>query len=362
MLQPVLVKRALRRALLLSLSLPPCAAQVACGGNVVVDQGSGGSTGTGGAGIGGAGGAITFTTTTVTFTTTTQTGTVGSCQLLSTTPLMGEVGGCAEELFSISPCDSVPLSQCASLCPLSQMGALPAINCGVSTSATGSTLACQYTQCLGRRPPGLVAAREEGSGAIARYLGHAAHLEAASVVAFERLAAELRAHRAPETLVRAARRSARDEVRHARVTGRFAEKAGVHPQSVAVEEAPALRSLEALAVDNAVEGCVRETFGALVAMHQVARAADPDLQRAMETIARDETRHAELAWALARWLDEKLDVAARERVRRERDAAVEALLGELAAEPDPALVRELGMPTGAEARAAVEDLRASLWS
>ncbi len=64
---------------------------------------------------------------------------------------------------------------------------------------------------------------------------------------------------------------------------------------------PALRSLEALAVENAVEGCVRETMGALFAMHQAASAADPHVRATMVSIAPDETRHAALGWAVAEW-------------------------------------------------------------
>ena len=53
--------------------------------------------------------------------------------------------------------------------------------------------------------------------------------------------------------------------------------------------------------ENAREGCVRETFGALIAMHQAERAGDPIIRRAMRRIAEEETRHAELAWEVASW-------------------------------------------------------------
>jgi hypothetical protein len=82
----------------------------------------------------------------------------------------------------------------------------------------------------------------------------------------------------------------------------------------------------------------------------------------MEVIARDETRHAELSWEIAAWLDGRLDEAARLRVRRARDRAVEDLLQEIAAEPHPALVAEMGLPTAAQGRAAAADLRAALWA
>jgi hypothetical protein len=227
-------------------------------------------------------------------------------------------------------------------------------------------LFCQYGTGIcgtGRRPMGLLPAREEeGAGAVAGFLARTAYLEAASVVAFDRLGDELAAHGAPRSLVRGARRSARDEVRHARVTGRFAERAGASPSPVAVETVPPVRPLEAIAAENAAEGCVRETFGALVARIQAEQAQDPEIARAMAAIAADEARHADLSWALARWIEGRLDEAARLRVRRERDRAVDELLREVGSDPDPALVTALGLPTAAQARAAVEALRASLWS
>jgi hypothetical protein len=82
----------------------------------------------------------------------------------------------------------------------------------------------------------------------------------------------------------------------------------------------------------------------------------------MKRIARDETRHAELSWAVARWLDTKLDAPARVRVRQTRDQAVRELLCELARDPDTVLIALLGIPPAAQARAVVEDLRESLWS
>lgn len=51
-------------------------------------------------------------------------------------------------------------------------------------------------------------------------------------------------------------------------------------------------NLEALALENAVEGCVRETFGALCGGYQAARAADPVVRRTLAQITRDETTHA----------------------------------------------------------------------
>jgi hypothetical protein len=201
---------------------------------------------------------------------------------------------------------------------------------------------------VGRRPSGLARARvKRQRDAVGTTLAEMAHLEAASVHAFRRLEAELTALGAPGSLVATARRSARDEVRHARVTSQLARRRGCAPSRVVVSPAPQRRSLDDFAVENAVEGCVRESFGALVATHQAEHARDPGVKRAMRTIARDETRHAALAWAVARWLAPQLDARGRARVRRSIARAVESLRCEITMTPVE-VAGELGLPAGAE--------------
>jgi Rubrerythrin len=188
-----------------------------------------------------------------------------------------------------------------------------------------------------------------------------AHLEAASVKAFRHLARELEAHGAPPAFSRAARRAARDEVRHARIVGDLAEREGGLVPEVRVVPSP-IRSLVEMAIENAAEGCVRETFGAAVAMMQVERAGDPQVRRGMKRIARDEAKHAALSWEVARWVDERLDAADRRKVREARKQAVDALVREAAEEPDASLVMRLGIPSAAQACAALDELNRSLWS
>jgi hypothetical protein len=228
-------------------------------------------------------------------------------------------------------------------------------------------LTCFYGPCqTGRRPEGLVA-RDAGAQSnvatdpVARYLAEMAWLEAASVPAFERLSRELEAHGAPRRLQDASRHAADEEVRHARVIGALAMHAGAVVGAPRVE-ARAVRSLEDIAIENAVEGCVRETFGAAVAAVQAKRAGDVRFRKVMKGIARDEARHARLSWAIAEWLDRRLDEDARRRVRAARDRATEELLREVAVDPDAALASRLGVPTSDEASAMVQSLRATLWS
>ncbi|MDC0749334.1 ferritin-like domain-containing protein [Polyangium mundeleinium] len=199
--------------------------------------------------------------------------------------------------------------------------------------------------CIGRRPAGLARRKARGTTRVGAYLASVAHLEAASVDAFEALAAELAHHGAPRALIQRAGIARRDEVRHARVMRRLASRHGGQFRApIVAKQAP--RSLEAIALDNAVEGCVRETFGALVGMWQARAAKDPAVRRAMRRIALDEARHASLAWAIDEWIRPRLDAAARERVETERRKTLEIVEAEACAGNDPALVSTLGLPDG----------------
>jgi hypothetical protein len=215
---------------------------------------------------------------------------------------------------------------------------------------------------VGRRPLGLMPARACASpSALGTYLADAARLEAASIAAFRRLRRELRLHGAPQRLLDAAQRAARDEVRHARVVGSLASARGATKQAVRIEPLP-LRDLEAIAIENAAEGCVRETYGALVGLWQARFARDARVRAAYAKIAEDEQRHATLAWRVAAWSERRLSAAARVRVRAARAAAVDELFRELAVEPDRDVAVGAGVPGATQALALAEQLRRSIWS
>jgi hypothetical protein len=212
-----------------------------------------------------------------------------------------------------------------------------------------------------RRPEGLVEMSPAADGAVRAYFQEMSRLEAASVPAFRVLARELRAHGAPRALIRAARRAARDEIRHARLGKLLAERFGGRYVAPRIATQP-VRSIEAIATDNAVEGCVRETFGALLATWQGRVASDPVVRRVMRSIAVDETRHAALNLRVAAWADRKMDAAARARVRTARRLAGERVLYESSYEPSPALAAIVGVPRSADARRLAAAMHAELWS
>jgi hypothetical protein len=188
-----------------------------------------------------------------------------------------------------------------------------------------------------------------------------AYLEAASVHAFQRLARELAAHGAPMRLQGAALRASRDEVRHARLVTALANRFGTSPPRARVRRGP-VRSLVAVAVENAIEGCVRETFGAAIAMTQALTASDLRVRTAMQRIGADEMRHAELAWIVARWLEGRLDTAGRARVARARRRAGRQVLRDASRPVDANLVCELGLPAAREARGIALALGSALWN
>lgn len=186
--------------------------------------------------------------------------------------------------------------------------------------------------------------------AIGRYFDRVAELEAASIEAFHVLARELALSGAPAWMARAATRSARDEARHARLARAIAKAHGGGVVARARRARWSPRSLEAIAEENAREGCVRETFGALSAAWQAARAGDEKMAAFFARISGDEARHAALAWAIARWAEPRLDVAARKRVRAARRDALVELRASAAAAPAPSLVRSAGAPSAEQSR------------
>lgn len=212
----------------------------------------------------------------------------------------------------------------------------------------------------GRRPEGLVAAPRGGAEAsLGAWLAEAAHLEAASVIAFRRLERELRRLGAPPALVRRARRSRADEIRHAREMASLARRFGSEPDRVLVTR-EVTRTSFAIALENAVEGCVRETYGALVASYQARRAADPELRSVLERVARDEARHAELAHDVATFLEPRLTERDRAAIAEARNEAIAGLRDAISRAPAEDVARLAGMPAPRDARALLDLLEAEV--
>jgi hypothetical protein len=213
---------------------------------------------------------------------------------------------------------------------------------------------------VGRRPQGLRQSAGDLRASLGSFFAHSAALEAASVPAFLRLARELRRHGAPRALTARALAAARDEMRHAQAVTELARACG--GRALPWSAAPGtLRELEAVAIENAIEGCVRETYGALVAQHQQQRARDPRIRATYRPIAEDEARHAELSWDVARWAEPRLSAAARERVQAARSAAASELLARVQSTPQTPHDEAAGLPAPAVGTALAAQLDRALW-
>ena len=152
-------------------------------------------------------------------------------------------------------------------------------------------------------------------------------MEHASIASFSRFSMDLLAAGAPAELVSAAQQAALDEISHARLCFSLAERfdgkrLGPGPMDLAgVQLSQGLLEAVTLAVR---EGCVGETIASLLATEQQRRATDPVAAIALEKIAEDEARHAELAWRFVAWAlsqgDEHLKAAVRETFAQELSA------------------------------------------
>ena len=214
-------------------------------------------------------------------------------------------------------------------------------------------MTCTSFRPCGRPYEGYVS---EPVGPSARaYLVSCMGMEAASVAAFHVLEHELRDLGAPEPLLRACRDAARDEIRHAERMGELVGQVPTFPNVV-----PRGRSLLEIALENARIGMVRETYGAVVAKVQGARAESASLREVWSTIGDDEIGHAGLAWEIGAFLSTCLDAKERAIVSSAMRDEVAALSSELSAAPSREHI-EVGVPDVATARGIVAALRGSLW-
>jgi hypothetical protein len=240
----------------------------------------------------------------------------------------------------------------------------------VAVSGSGQTYTTQNVlieegdpNCVfGRKPAGLCAKSQgSASDALGEFFAEAAYLEAASVFAFERLEAELRALGAPLDLVEAARSSRKEEIRHARMTKKLATRFGAIAAEPDVDPSVAAerRSAFDIALENAVEGCVRETYAAIVAHWQAQACSDRQIARVMQAIATDETKHAALAWDVAAWLEPRLTADERAQIDQAREKAREEMRASLARDLDESVIAIAGMPRPADALALFEAVSAA---
>ena len=297
----------------------------------------------------------------------------------------------------LGPNDPKPLSyqQCVQLCQtkVKQMcpgGSYQGYFASVSVSVNSCSekegqnkkrvMVCNYDirrgcAVAGRRPAGLqqteepaqtyppelvnqVLSETEQAGA---FFAELAYLEQAAVTAFEYLARELEHYDAPEELVELAKKGIDEEIEHAELMRMLAYAYGGHVQEVEVEPFQ-LRPLSEIALDNAREGCIRETFGALIAMWQSAHAEDEAVRRVMERIAHEESIHAALSWKIDEWIQTQLSDEDRKRCKEAHQEALAIIKEELQEEESPALIKHAGFPNREQSALLYQQLKGELWA
>ena len=210
----------------------------------------------------------------------------------------------------------------------------------VDVHCLGTWASCHnhYTLGSGRRPAGFVPA------GLGDHLAEMARLEGAAAAAFEQLARELEFHRAPAPLVNASRRAAGDELRHEHLLSALARRHGAQPSKYERPGMPRrfVRSLHDVAIENAREGVVNESFGALLNAAQAEAAPDDTVRGIFADLWLDEVFHAAISLHVHRWALTRLPRAMRVRVCQE----VRRAHGDLArgCAPDPVRGRLLGHP------------------
>lgn len=263
-------------------------------------------------------------------------------------------GGCRYSKMTVTVAESELPDGGATTCQEACAGRGPEgydlISCGPSIADGGVAIQCVFEgiSSCGRYPikPVPVAS---GSSTGSRWLGRAAYVEAASAWSFSRLAVSLSHHRAPPKLIQEAQRAARDERRHARLTGEAAHRFGGTPPPFAASS-PRCLELDMLALENAVDGCLVETWGAHQCAWQAQASREPNLRRMFASIAEDERRHAAFAQDLQSWLDGRLTSKSKRLVRELQHEAFVALRSGLDV-PQPKSLLPLGLPDRKEAKA-----------
>jgi rubrerythrin len=212
----------------------------------------------------------------------------------------------------------------------------------------------------GRRPDGLEQQASTEVTHVGEYFAQMAYLEEAAVTAFEHLVRELKTWGAPAELVTVAEEAVQEEIEHAEMVKALARRYGAAP--LPVEVAPfRLRPLFEIAVDNATEGCVRETFGALSATWQALHAEDEAVRAVTERIVYEESRHSALSWDIHEWMKTQLSSEEWEQCVKAQQQAVDELEEMLQEDVPPVLVKIAGIPPKEQALEMFGRLKQELW-
>jgi hypothetical protein len=172
--------------------------------------------------------------------------------------------------------------------------------------------------------------------ALAAHWTRLGQMEHASIAAFARFNLQLLSLGAPPELVEDCTRAMADETAHTRLCFEIASAYAGHavgPGPLDIAGSLAVTSLPDIVELVVVEGCFGETRAALEALEALDAASDPVIRAAYEQIARDEERHAALAFRFVRWA-----------LEREPEAVATRLSLSIQASDGDALARDVVIP------------------
>jgi hypothetical protein len=153
--------------------------------------------------------------------------------------------------------------------------------------------------------------------ALAQHWTKLGQMEHASIAAFARFSLQLLALGAPPELVEACTQALADETDHTKLCfGIASAYAGrnIGPGPLDVSGSLEVTSLADIVDLVIAEGCFGETSAALEALEAAETASDPVIAAAYSQIARDEQRHAELAFRFVAWALSRAQGAVSERI------------------------------------------------
>jgi hypothetical protein len=165
--------------------------------------------------------------------------------------------------------------------------------------------------------PNLVGLDERIRVELAQAWEHTARMEHASIAAFARFSLELLALGAPSDLIMRTNAAMVDETNHSRLAFAMASAyrgEPLGPGRLALEGALGEGSFVQRLIR---EGCVGETVAAVEAGEAADRAMDPVVRTTLDTIATDESMHADLAWRTLLWALKTFGPDVREVIRCE---------------------------------------------
>jgi hypothetical protein len=261
----------------------------------------------------------------------------------------GMIGGCA------GGCTLAVAGSALLLALGARAAHLLAAAAALGVALEGVRRACDLARrrALDAAAPRLLSTRGLSRGAVeqaAAALGSGRIEELDASLAFERLASVLSILGAPAELVDRTRAAGDDEGRHARDAFSLAAAYGgepLGPGPLRVPDAPS-PSIDALAVETFFDGCVGETLGAREASAALTHCRVPAARDAIERVAIDERRHAELAWDMLAWLLPRTSVQARATIAAARSPSSAANGASERERRDDAWLAEHGWLTRAE--------------